>query len=443
MTAGPFVVGAARPAGSADERWFLVFVGLLAAAWWFLAERFAVYDAARKGSIRAELLAVLEAVTASFAAAGCAVWLAGLPLPAAPLRALIGVLGLLAASRLLQRFFSPFARLSGRAVRHALLIGEGEAADEIASAVNRDPRAGVRLVGRLTFRGLTGARSGLSSVRHLGRAADLPRAAGRYVVDLVFLCPPPDATCAEVSQVLEACREGGVRCLYVQPSSKRGRAPAPAGIEAVQPACSPDEDVAPERSFWKRALDVVAATLLLIGLSPIFLMIAAAIWFEDGFPVLFAQPRAGKNGRIFPCLKFRSMYRDAEKRLAELVAANEQDGPVFKMRSDPRVTRVGRFLRKYSLDELPQLWNVLLGQMSLVGPRPPIPEEVVKYDWWQRRRLSVTPGMTCIWQVWGRNRVSFDRWVEMDLEYIDNWSLWTDLKLIARTFQVVFKGTGM
>jgi lipopolysaccharide/colanic/teichoic acid biosynthesis glycosyltransferase len=158
--------------------------------------------------------------------------------------------------------------------------------------------------------------------------------------------------------------------------------------------------------------------------------------------VLFRQRRVGLNGREFGLYKFRSMCHDAESKLAELRHRNEMDGPVFKMREDPRVTRIGRFLRKTSLDEFPQFWNVLRGEMSVVGPRPPIPTEVRLYKRWQRRRLSVKPGITCTWQVSGRNEVDFARWMELDLHYIDNWSLWHDLKIVLQTIPAVILGRG-
>jgi lipopolysaccharide/colanic/teichoic acid biosynthesis glycosyltransferase len=160
-------------------------------------------------------------------------------------------------------------------------------------------------------------------------------------------------------------------------------------------------------------------------------------------PVFYRQTRVGAGGRHFQCLKFRTMRVGADRQQELLRSASIQDGPAFKMPDDPRITPVGRLLRKYSLDELPQLFNVLLGDMSLVGPRPPVPKEVERYTWWQKRRVSIKPGLTCVWQVWGRNRVSFKRWVEMDLYYIDNWTLWMDLKLIAHTVRVVLQGTGM
>jgi exopolysaccharide biosynthesis polyprenyl glycosylphosphotransferase len=192
----------------------------------------------------------------------------------------------------------------------------------------------------------------------------------------------------------------------------------------------------------KRVIDLVGAIVGIVILSPFALLIAALIRFESRGPVLFVQKRCSMNGRIFPMLKFRTMVENAEDLKHELLPKNEQDGPVFKMKTDPRVTRFGRFLRKSSLDELPQLVNVLLGHMSLVGPRPPIPSEVEKYEPWQRRRLSMRPGLTCIWQISGRNEVGFEKWMAMDLEYIDNWSLWLDFKILLKTIPVVLSGRG-
>ncbi len=167
-----------------------------------------------------------------------------------------------------------------------------------------------------------------------------------------------------------------------------------------------------------------------------------AIKLESRGPVFFTQSRSGLNGKQFGFIKFRSMFLDAEKQKEKLLDKNEMSGPVFKISNDPRITTVGKFIRKYSIDELPQLFNVLKGEMSLVGPRPPIPEEVSKYKPWQRRKLSVKPGITCKWQVEGRNQIDFEEWMELDLEYIDNWSLWEDSKILAKTIPAVLKGDG-
>jgi exopolysaccharide biosynthesis polyprenyl glycosylphosphotransferase len=192
----------------------------------------------------------------------------------------------------------------------------------------------------------------------------------------------------------------------------------------------------------KRTLDVVLASLLLLIALPIVSVIALMIKATSGGNVLFRQTRCGLNGRFFTLYKFRTMVEGAEERRRELLHLNEMNGPVFKLRSDPRVTAFGRFLRRFSLDELPQFWNVLRGDMSLVGPRPPIPEEVAKYQRWQRRRLAMKPGMTCLWQISGRNNLDFDRWMELDLEYIDSWSPTLDFKILLKTIPAVLSGKG-
>jgi len=192
----------------------------------------------------------------------------------------------------------------------------------------------------------------------------------------------------------------------------------------------------------KDLFDFGFSAFILVVLSPLFLLIALLLKLQDGGPIFFKQERIGRNGRRFNCLKFRSMVIDAEALLDDLKDQNEADGPAFKIENDPRITKLGRFLRKTSLDELPQFYNVLKGDMSIVGPRPPLLKEVKQYERSQIRRLSMKPGITCIWQVKGRNKVSFKEWMEMDLEYIDNWSLWLDLKLFFATICVVFKANG-
>lgn len=201
-------------------------------------------------------------------------------------------------------------------------------------------------------------------------------------------------------------------------------------------------DARPWQLNVKRGLDVVLGALLLVLLLPLIALTALLVATTTSGPVLYRQVRVGRDGRRFRMLKFRSMYSGADDHRGELAGRNEADGPVFKIRDDPRVTTVGRYIRKLSIDELPQLWNVVRGEMSLVGPRPPLPDEVDTYDWLQRRRLSVTPGLTCIWQVSGRSHVDFARWLEMDLEYIRSWSLRLDLVLLLRTVPVVLVGRG-
>ncbi len=192
----------------------------------------------------------------------------------------------------------------------------------------------------------------------------------------------------------------------------------------------------------KRLVDVLGAMLALLVLVPVLMAAAAAVKLTSPGPLLFSQRRTGKNGREFSFYKFRSMGLNAEAERDALLDLNECTGPIFKIREDPRLTPVGRFMRRASIDELPQLWNVLRGEMSLVGPRPPIPSEVETYSDWESQRLYVKPGITCIWQVSGRSELDFETWVGMDIEYIEGWSLWFDLELLAKTIPAVLSGRG-
>jgi exopolysaccharide biosynthesis polyprenyl glycosylphosphotransferase len=190
----------------------------------------------------------------------------------------------------------------------------------------------------------------------------------------------------------------------------------------------------------KRTMDLVFSGIGIILLSPLLIMVAVIIKLVSPGPVFYRQKRIGVNGRRFVFLKFRSMHAKAASQLAGLMSKNEMSGPVFKIKNDPRIYPFGRFLRKFSIDELPQLFNVFFGQMSLVGPRPSVFREVKQYEPWQRRRLSLRPGITCLWQVNGRNEIAFSEWMNLDLRYIDNWSLWLDFKILIKTIPVVFSG---
>ena len=193
----------------------------------------------------------------------------------------------------------------------------------------------------------------------------------------------------------------------------------------------------------KRIIDVVGSLVAIVLFLPLFLITALCIALEDGWPVLYVQSRIGINGRVFNFYKFRSMRQDADRIKEELMEQNEsQDGVIFKMKHDPRVTRVGRFLRRFSIDETPQFFNVLCGDLSLVGPRPPIPSEVAQYTLADRKRLHVKPGLTCLWQVEGRSEIPFDQQVHLDMEYIHSRSLWTDIRIMFKTIPAVLLGRG-
>lgn len=193
----------------------------------------------------------------------------------------------------------------------------------------------------------------------------------------------------------------------------------------------------------KRSVDIVGAIVGLIALSPVFVLAAVAVLLDDGRPILFTQPRAGRDGKPFRIYKFRTMTRGADAQRAGLRDRNEVSGNAsFKLADDPRVTRIGRLLRRTSVDELPQLWNVMNGEMSLVGPRPHPFDDVAGYEPWQRRRLTVKPGITGLWQVKGRLEPTFDRWVQLDLEYIDGWSIWLDFRLLLQTIPALLRAEG-
>jgi lipopolysaccharide/colanic/teichoic acid biosynthesis glycosyltransferase len=206
------------------------------------------------------------------------------------------------------------------------------------------------------------------------------------------------------------------------------------------------EQLRTKRGYWilRRGQDIFFSLLALLALCPVMLIVALVVFLDDphGSP-FFAQVRCGRDGKLFKMYKFRSMYVDAEARLKDLLGDNEMDGPAFKIKDDPRITRVGRVIRKVSLDELPQLFNILKGDMSIVGPRPALPREVEQYTELQKQRMYVTPGLTCYWQIQPkRNDISFDEWMELDLKYIQERSFWVDWKIIFKTFGAVLGGEG-
>jgi exopolysaccharide biosynthesis polyprenyl glycosylphosphotransferase len=261
--------------------------------------------------------------------------------------------------------------------------------------------------------------------------------------DEVYLCGRSGSHEEEVQEAVQVCETLGspfalpaytVRLRRAEPVA--GKAVADGFLHYVSPGVQRGQRV------FKRLLDIVASSAALWVLFPFLLAVAALVKLTSAGPIFFRQQRVGLHGKRFHMLKFRSMVVNAEELKAKLLSRNEQTGPVFKMKHDPRVTPLGRILRKYSIDELPQLVNVLRGDMTLVGPRPPVPQEVAQYEPWQHRRLSVPPGLTGLWQVSGRNEIGFQDWMYLDLQYIDHWNLGRDLNLLLRTVPVVMSGKG-
>ena len=247
----------------------------------------------------------------------------------------------------------------------------------------------------------------------------------------------------EVKEMLERSREHGVD-LRVVPDMYDGLVwDSPIEYIGQFPTIPLHRGHVPEIALLlKRVVDIMLSGLILTAISPLLLTIAVAVKLDSKGPVFYLSNRLGKKGRVFGCIKFRTMVIDADKRRAEIMHMNERDSVLFKITNDPRITKLGRFLRKYSFDELPQFFNVLLGDMSIVGPRPPLASEVQKYKLSHLRRLDVTPGITGLWQVQSRQDPSFDSYISLDVTYIENWSVWLDIKIILRTIGVVLAGTG-
>jgi exopolysaccharide biosynthesis polyprenyl glycosylphosphotransferase len=328
---------------------------------------------------------------------------------------------------------------SGRRARYYAIVGSGRHAAELVEMI-QEQEWGMRLAGHV-LEDDAPAPAGAGSVV-LGRVSELPRLLEEHVLDELVVAVPREKLSSMRDAILTA-EELGVSVRISLDVMKFGRARMSvtemAGMPMLALTRTPSYTLA---LAAKRAFDVLASTLVLLIASPVLAAVAIAIKLDSPGPVFFRQRRVGLNGRTFEIVKFRSMYVDAEARQEALRARNEMSGPVFKMTDDPRVTRIGRCIRRTSLDEFPQFFNVLRGDMSIVGPRPPIPAEVRQYKRWQRRRLSMKPGITCIWQVSGRNEIDFERWMELDLEYIDRWSLWNDLHICLRTIPAVLTARG-
>jgi exopolysaccharide biosynthesis polyprenyl glycosylphosphotransferase len=342
------------------------------------------------------------------------------------------------AGRALLRWGFSALRERGHDPRYMLVAGVGRLAQDFADRIEDHPGLGIEIIGHLeapeepertVSRPILGSIEQIEDIIH------------SRIVDEVAVCLPPAAAHYTEPITGLAAGEGKTVRVPVDPT------------EELPASYVEDFDGFVVRSLVhdgqrevglviKRAFDIVGSGLGLIILSPLLLGVAIWMLFRDGSPVLFRQERVGLHGRPFTIYKFRTMVPGAEEKLDEVQHLNERSKVTFKATNDPRVTPIGRWLRKTSIDELPQLWNVFVGTMSLVGPRPPLPAEVREYDVWHRRRLSMKPGITGLWQVEARHEADFDRWVEHDLVYIDGWNLWLDLKILARTLPALLTQGG-
>lgn len=346
-----------------------------------------------------------------------------------------GRVALLGGSRHLREKFQTF--------HYCLIVGLGQNARELASLIEQSEPLGLRLIGFVNPR--TGAElsiGGLKSQYPVFALGDAYGILQNHVVDELLFAVNNDEL-ERLEPLIDRCHKEGIRTRvdlgFFPRTFPRVHLENLRHIPLLTLGSTPNNEFA---LFAKRAVDLIVSALALILLSPLLLIIAILVRLTSPGPILYRQIRCGLNGRRFALYKFRSMVANADELRAELDSLNDLEGPAFKMKNDPRCTPLGRWLRKFSLDELPQLWNVLIGEMSFVGPRPPLPQEVEMYAPWQRRRLRMRPGLTCLWTLEGRNRLSFDRLVQFDLAYIDNWSLWLDLKIFLKTIPHVALGRG-
>jgi exopolysaccharide biosynthesis polyprenyl glycosylphosphotransferase len=425
---------------------FLIFLALLT-VWHLTFSSFGLYLSHRLDRPRAEMVSVIKATSLA----------TGIMLAAALLFHITMVTPVFLTvfwavsttfevlSRLLLRSMLKQVRVRGRNLRHLLVVGTNARALEFARKAESTPELGYRVIGFADE-----VWSGIEEVRNAGYSvvsslADLPDFIRHAVVDEVVMALPIRSYYFHASRLASLCEEQGIIMRF--PSAlfdlKTARSKAEEFVEGASLITLYTGTPDGWPMIMKRVIDFTVSLLALMLLAPLFVLVAALIRLGSDGPVFFVQKRMGLNKRKFSLFKFRTMVPDAEAKLAEIEHLNEVSGPVFKIKDDPRITPVGKFLRKTSIDELPQLINVLKGEMSLVGPRPLPVRDYQGFDKdWQRRRFSVRPGITCLWQVTGRSSIQFEQWMELDMQYIDKWSLWLDFKILAQTIPAVLRGSG-
>jgi exopolysaccharide biosynthesis polyprenyl glycosylphosphotransferase len=327
--------------------------------------------------------------------------------------------------------------------RRILIVGTGPLARRIYHGMRLQPPTSQELVGFVDEPAYGGSKSDLVREQTIGTLEDLEQILMRQVIDEVVIALPVKSCYGQIQHAIRVCERAGVQSKYgadlFESTVASPRYDAQGDRAFVEMQVAPDG----YRLVVKRTIDVVGAAAALVIFAPLLLLVAVAIKLTSPGPVIYTQDRCGLNKRAFRMYKFRSMFADADKMQGSLEERNEVSGPVFKIRNDPRITPLGRLLRKSSVDELPQLWNILRGEMSLVGPRPLPRRDVHRIARpSDMRRFSMRPGLTCLWQVQGRSNLDFERWVDLDLEYIDSWSLLLDFRILARTIPAVLSGRG-
>jgi exopolysaccharide biosynthesis polyprenyl glycosylphosphotransferase len=350
--------------------------------------------------------------------------------------------GLLILEKFLLFSIAKIIRRRGQNRKKILVVGTGNQSRRFVETIQKHFHWGLDIIGFIDMaQGNVGRE--IFGKKILGTIHDIAPVLHQHPVDEVIISVST-LRLGEVREVIEVCEREGVQVRIISDFlgeiAKRFQADVIYGLPIISISYIPKNHLA---LAVKRGMDIVISLLALILLAPLFMVMAAAIKISSPGPVFYEWNVVGFNKKPFKSWKFRSMVLGADRMKAQLAYLNEMAGPVFKIVHDPRVTPVGRFLRKYSLDELPQLWSVVKGDMSLVGPRPAGPHELARYESWQRRKLSIKPGITCLWQVNGRNKINnFDDWARLDLAYIDNWSLWLDCKILLKTIPAVILGKG-
>jgi len=422
-----------------------------AAAFMLIGGRMRLYHPWRTESLWRELLALSEAAAYAMGLGTLAATVLVGSLPGTLLAAMLGVGWLaLLAFRALTRWLIRRLRSRGDDYRVWLVVGHNSRSAELMADIRANPQYGVRIAALLDVAG-EGAGHPQShvhlpdgvTVQTLADAEGLRAVLASQVIDEVVITLPVRSCYDLIQDMLRICSQAGISVkllpeAFVVPESSRhlatiGRTPVLTHYSGTGHY---------GQLLLKRLIDMFGAAVGLLLLSPPLLTLLLAVRLGSPGPALFCQTRTGLHGRPFTMLKVRTMYLDAEARKTDLSGLNERDGTAFKLKNDPRITPIGRWLRKFHVDELPQLWNVLVGDMSLVGPRPLPVREATGNEWWQRRRLTVPPGLTCLWQLKDDPVIPFQQWMRMDMDYIDRWSVWLDLKIIVRTFGTLVRGRG-
>jgi exopolysaccharide biosynthesis polyprenyl glycosylphosphotransferase len=424
---------------------FLIFA-LMLLVWHFIFSLFGLYESKRLATRRSEAIDAVKAITlVTVCLMLCAtVFTIRMATPRFLLFFWVFSSTLLVSGRLLVRNLLGALRRQGRNLHHVLILGTNSRAIAFASRIEAKPELGYRILGFVDddWDGTPGFfASGYTLCCTFEGLSDFLR---RNVVDEVAIYLPLRSFYEHALHVAAVCEQQGIVLRF------------DSDIFDLKTARYRSEDLDGDPQItvytgmlegWplliKRIIDIAVSFLLLVALIPLFLVVAVLIKFASHGPIFFQQERVGRNKRRFRIHKFRTMVPNAEQMMAQLEAINEVSGPVFKIKNDPRLTPIGKYLRRTSIDELPQLLNVLMGEMSLVGPRPMAVRDFEGFsEDWQRRRFSIRPGITCLWQVNGRNSIPFHKWMELDMQYIQQWSLWLDLKILARTIPAVLRGTG-